>query len=375
MSCRIRGLIGDSWNYRVFINLTPYEIERLADCERFYTLVVNFNHQKIEQRCIDRRDSSTIFVLRPGGNSNPQYIRHTFPDMEMCSDTKETSYFAGPCNWLIEIKVSYGKIAVGRSSSLRRTSTRDPNGLGYGVVQEAQTSESNETLLVHFKFVGGPLAKLEQLHVSNSGPQGPSVLGTMSIGNPHKASSLSESSDDAFPKDFDWDSYTLPHQRTITVQHSDAGLKAASRFAVDPEFVSATNGQSQDASLIVSTGIIPIYHPQPKRDIKKLSNRWEELSESSTPHYRGPWWDERHNTRASNIRPEFQPGVEFDLTGCSEQRLDHRILKVRKGPDPLSIVRRIRDLKARFDRGLNSFKENDRYPWEEDCAKNQPVIQ
>lgn len=373
MSCRIRGLIGDSWNYRVFINLTPYEIERLADCERFYTLVVNFNHQKIEQRCIDRRDSSTIFVLRPDKDSNPQYIHHTFPDMEMCSETKETPSFVGPCNWLIEIKVSYGQIAAGRSSLLKRISTQGSNGLGspgYGIVQEAQTPESNETLLVHFKFVGGPLAKLEQLQVSNSRSQGPSVLGTMSIGGPNKASSLNELSDDAFLGDFDWDSYALPHQRTIMVQYSDAGLKAASRFAVDPEFVSATNEQSRDASLIVSTGIIPIYHPQPKRNITKLPKRWEKLPESSTPHYQGPWWDERHNTRASNLRPESQPGIEFDLIGCSEQKLNHRILRVREGPDPLSIVRRIRDLKARFDRGLNSFKENDRYPWEDDCAKN-----
>lgn len=373
MSCRIRGLIGDSWNYRVFINLIPYEIERLADCERFYTLVVNFNHQKIEQRCIDRRDSSTIFVLRPDKNSNPQYIHQTFPDTEVCNDTKGTSSFAGPCNWLIEIKVSYGQIAAGRSSLSRRIPTQDPNelgSLGYDVVQESQTPESNETLLVHFKFVGGPLAKLEQLQVSNSKPQEPSVPGTMSIGNPHEESSLNELSDDALPEDFDWDSYALPHQRTITVQYSDAGLKAASRFAVDPEFVSATNEQSQDASLIVSTGIIPIYHPRPKRDIANLSKRWEELPESSTPHYRGPWWDERHNTRAPNIRPESKPGVGFDLTGCSEQKTNHRILKVREGPDSLSIVRRIRDLKARFDRGLNSFKENDRYPWEEDCAKN-----
>lgn len=371
VSCRIRGLIGTSWNYRIFINLTSYEIERLADYERFYTLVVIFNHKKIEQRCIDRRDSSTIFVLRPDKDSNPQYIHQAFLDLEIGSDTGETSPFAGPCNWLIEIKVSYGQIAAGCSSLLRRTSAQDLGrfgSLGYGTVEEVQISEDNETPLVHFKFVGGPLAKLEQLKAPKLRPQEPSMLEIMSIGYPREASSPNELSDDAPIEDIDWDSYSLPHQRTITVQYSDAGLKAASRFVVDPEFVSIFDQQSQDDSLIISTGTIPIYHPQPKWDIRKLEKRWEGQYESPTPHNQDPGRDKRRNERALNIWRDSQSGIEFDLTDCSEQISGDR-LRVQECTDPLSIVRRIRNLKARFDRGLSSFKENDRYPWE-DRAKN-----
>lgn len=371
MSCRIRGLIGTSWNYRVFINLTPYEIERLADYERFYTLVVIFNHKKIEQRCIDRRDSSTIFVLRPDKDSNPQYIYQAFLDMEIGSDTGEMFPFAGPCNWLIEIKVSYGQIAAGCSSLLRRTSTQGPGRVGfpgYNTVQNARISDGNKTPLVHFKFIGGPLARLEQLKAPNFRLQESSMLDTMGIGYRREASSPNELSDDAPIEDIDWDSYSLPHERTITVQYSDAGLKAASQFVVDPEFVSIFDRQSQDDSLIISTGTIPIYHPQPKLGIGNLVKRWEGQYESSTSHSQDPERGEEHNTRALNLWREFQPEMGFDLTGCSEQRSGDR-LRAQECTDPLSIVRRIRNLKARFDRGLSSFKENDRYPWE-DRAKN-----
>lgn len=345
VSCRIRGLIGNSWNYRVFINLTQYEIEKLADYERFYTLVVTSNNQRIEQRCIDRRDSSTIFVLRPDKDSNPQYIHQSFPE-----NTNE-SHFSGPGNWLIEIKVSYGQVATGRSSLLTRRPTQNHSWSGPLAEQEAHISESNEVLLVHFKFIGGPLSRLEPLEVPNLGPQLPretSTPDTMNIGDSPEASSSNQLTDNTLPENSNWDWSRRP---TITVQYSNAGLEAVSRFAVDPDFVSIVDEQSQDTSLIISTGTADLCHPQPRRDLTKLANRWEELPDQN------PGCRVDHDTGLPHLGLELRSRRAFDQTG-------------HKAPRAFSIARRIRDLRARFDKGLDILKENDRYPWEEDHASN-----
>lgn len=326
VSCKIRGLIGISWNYRVFINLTQYEIEKLADYERFYTLVVTSNHQRIEQRCIDRRDSSTIFVLRPDKDSNPQYIHHAFP-----ANTDETAPFSGPGNWLIEIKVSYGQVATGRSSLLTRRPTQDPSRSGSLALteQEAHISESNEVPLVHFKFIGGPLVRLERLEVPNLRPPD-----TMDV------------------EDLNWDWSRRP---TITVQYSNAGLEAISQFAVDPDFVSIVDEQPQDTSLIISTGTTDLSHPQPRRDLTGLANRWEEPPEELAFHDQNLGCGVDYNIGVPHLGLESRSRRVFDQTG-------------HKAPRAFSIARRIRDLRARFDKGLNILKENDRYPWEEDRA-------
>lgn len=359
VSCRIRGLIGNSWNYRVFINLTQYEIERLADHERFYTLVVTFNHQRVEQRCIDRRDFSTIFVLRPDKNSNPEYIRQKFPD----NDTDRTAHFTGPYNWLIEIKVSYGRTAAGHSCFLR---SRPDAG-----VQRTQVSGSSEELLVHFKFIGGPLAKLEPLEVLNLRtqlPQETSMPSTVSIRDLHEVSLSNQLTTDAPLGYLNWDWHLLSPQRTITVQYSDAGLEAASKFAVDPDFVSIVDEQSQDTSLIVSTGTTAIYYPQPRQDLTGLAKRWEETTEGLASCDRDPGLRVNHSIGALNLGLSSLSGKAFDLSGRGRQRLDDRTAGTLAAPRAFSIARRIRDLRARFDQGLSLFKENDRYPWEEDRA-------
>lgn len=341
VSCKIRGLIGNSWNYKVFINLTQYEIEKLADYERFYTLIVTFNHQRIEQRCIDRRDSSTIFVLRPDKDSNPQYIHQRFPD-----NTDETAPFSGPGNWLIEIKISYGQVATGHSSLLMRRPTQDPSGSGPPVEQEA---ESNEVLLVHFRFIGGPLARLERLEVPNLRPQETSTPDTMDTGDSPEVSSSNQLTGNTLPEHLNWDWSRRP---TITVQYSNAGLEAISQFAVDPDFVSIVDEQSQDTNLIISTGTADLYYPQPRRDLTELANRWEETPDS---HDQNLGCRVDHNTGVPHLGLESRSRRAFNQTS-------------HKAPRAFSIARRIRDLRARFDKGLNILKENDKYPWEEDRA-------
>lgn len=373
VSCRIRGLIGNSWHYRIFINLTRYEIVRLADYERFYTLVVSFNRQHIEERCIDRRDSSTIFVLRPDHNSNPKYIEQAFPEMEMCNGADRTALFAGPCNWLIEIKVFYRQVVVGRLYLLRRSSAQgssSPMSPEYGALPESLMSESDEELLIHFKFIGGPIAMLEQLEVPKPRPRSLQEPPTVNIGYPYEtvpSDELPEApSDDV---NLYWDSPPLdPRQRTIRVQHSNAGLEAVSRFAVDRDSILIINEDPEDTSLLISTGTPVMHRPQPRWDLAKFAERWEEPSGGLKPRDQSLKWGENNNTGALHLGPILRPGIEFGQTCRRGQILDDITLEAVENTDPLSITRRIRDLRARFDQGLDLFKERGRYPWEKDRA-------
>lgn len=391
VSCKIRGFMADAWNFRLFLNITQYEIERLADYERFYILALILNGKKIEQRCIDRRDSSTIFVLRPNQNSDPDYLNHTFACTETSGlNADNFTKFSRRWNWLIEIKVSYGKLS---SSLSTRSYSQSTNGFmpGSGVsVEENHSSGKDEPLLVHFKFFGCPPVGLEHLRAPKLGPRSLHYHFKAPISDtPSNRDPPERPLPIQFPRDqiliddaslivqngVGWDRLSgLPALRTQTIEvHHYAGLNAASKFMLDWDNISIVNRAPEGDSLITSTGTPTISHPQPRRNLENLVGFFEGDFTGLDGYDQDPEFGVLTNqsTGDKHSGPASQPvPVGFDQIDGKGERVDVRNLETAQEletqPSPRSSWRH--SLRTKLNEGIDFLKENKYLPRELDHA-------